>query len=157
MENLYSDMVIFLKNNYDWFFSGIGVLIVSSLFVMLFRKKNIGNNKTIKKSPNSFQADHISAERDVHLHISNTPSEKEYINEMKNRPIIEERRNSDNLNDIQQSIINILADSPMTHEQLTIELGITEKMLDNLLPPLVRNGRVKVLENGIIKIVDMSK
>lgn len=157
MKNFYSDMVDFFKNNYDWVFSGIGVFIISSLLLILFRKKNIDSNKTIDKSPNSFQADNISAARDVHLHISNSPSEKECIDEMKNRPIIEERRNHNNLKDIQKNIIDILSNSPMSHEQLTLELGITEKMLDNLMPPLIRERRIEVLKNGIVKIVENSK
>lgn len=45
---LWTDFVEFLCENYQWFFSGTGVLLLSGLFVLLNRKQSSQQKQSVK-------------------------------------------------------------------------------------------------------------
>jgi len=154
MSEILTGIVSFVEKNHEWFFSGLGVAITAGIISFLTKRHSREKSKNASPGSPQINASSIKAGGDVNIHL--TSEANKYFERIKVRQEISENRNQDSLHETQKMILEDLHEGPAKLVELAVKLGITKKMLENLLRPLINEGIIKMVGKDIIQLDDDS-
>lgn len=144
MRDLLPIIIDWFLNNIQWIFSGVGVLIISFIINRQRKKTDLNNiNQKIEKDSKGIQVG-----RDFIVNLSDSDNDiHKYLNSLKKLEGVSDGRIKAMPNDLKCKIELSLKNGPKTIEEMSNELGISQKMGENLLKNLVNKGIVKKVNN----------
>lgn len=142
-----------LQDNYHWVFSGIGTVFLGLVIRAIVRRRKASPRTTITTRD---QHGDITVFRDVNItHSENIESIENYLAELKKANGRSHGRIGDLPLQLNTLVREALENGPMTVEKLASEVGVTDKMMENILTVMADKGFIR--QEGDVYHLDQDK
>lgn len=144
-----NDIFRILDENKNWIFSGIGIVVIRFIYKYLKRmiigKESIDNKPVSSISSDNVGGNAVIAGRDMYIIDGFKDINLDVGPEKYGRDVTM-------LSDVQSEILDLVIKGSGTIDEISRNIGVTDKMASNLVEGMVRQGLVS-FENGRVALL----